>query len=598
MRISRLKSFVATIVALGVAAVLLPRAASAAPPVALDGRAISTSQYDAASVLAGFPAWGTAEQCDRAAYVMVRLDSDRLRLTIGLPRSVSGAAATRWLSSVSDEQRWANVSLFYDPQPGALYLRADVVGPVHRAGIGGSEATVDLGRLAARIRELTPLPVLAGVRLTGSHLISASPPAEFTSKLGADTYLFYKSATTGAAAAPLTVRYGMPPRWIAAAACGLLIWLLFPVLALYGARFYLLGQTEVEPRQRLVLFRRWQRAIAFVPAAMALGTVFLVRGSFLMFFGRALAGLLPVLLVLPWLGTAFLGRLIGLPLERAAWPDRPPLPWYRAAKPELFGLVLTGAMMLCVGAVSVSGGTLRLPFGAVTVGPGLFFVVPVLLVIGTVSWAAVVNFRRKRGTIRDEPEAPEAIRASVHELTTRLGCPINQVRIGKRRDGLIAGTVIVLNDLAVVGAEIVEAVEPDQLAALIAAAALTLPRTRADKWVTYGLTAMILVPTGLMCLAFLWRSWQPSGASSMSWVLLAQPLIFGGAMLSARRAQNQMQRADLRAAEALGEPLRFVQALRKLEEIQLAGSGTDPSATRRLPMAQRRLRLEQKLGLE
>jgi hypothetical protein len=68
-------------------------------------------------------------------------------------------------------------------------------------------------------------------------------------------------------------------------------------------------------------------------------------------------------------------------------------------------------------------------------------------------------------------------------------------------------------------------------------------------------------------------------------------------MVVAHRAQKRVQAADFQVAEGMGEPRRFIETLKKVEELQLSTSGMDPSA-RNLPMAQRRQRLERKLGLE
>ncbi|MCC2668560.1 MAG: hypothetical protein K0Q72_1031 [Armatimonadetes bacterium] len=81
-------------------------------------------------------------------------------------------------------------------------------------------------------------------------------------------------------------------------------------------------------------------------------------------------------------------------------------------------------------------------------------------------------------------------------------------------------------------------------------------------------------------------------------LLLAQPAIFTLSRVLARRQQERQHRADLRVADALDDPRRYVETLRALEEVQIATSGVSPSAGRSLPIMQRRLRLERKLGLE
>ena len=579
---------------------VLSQPAVAAPLVSVETRKVSTDGFDGGAFRAGLQEWISAEDCHYAAHVMVRLDSERLRLVIGVPPDTPRDRAIQWLGELADEQGWQNASLSVNPQSNALYLRADVNEVVHRNGLGESATGIPLYRIVARLPELTSVPILAGVRLSGSQLLSATPPPDLQSRVGSEDFLFYRPQTNrAAAAAPLTVRYGIPQRWVAAAVVGFVIWLFFPLIVLFGARHYLSGLDQVEPRQRLVMYRRWQTVIAFVPALVAVGVVFATKGSFLLFFGRFIPVLIPFVMMISLFGVGFAARLVGLPLERAAWPDRPRLPWYRAAQTELIMVAVFSVMMLGVGLttiVSASGG-LRLPWGRGTLDSRVFFVLPFLFATGAIAWAMILNFRRKRGILPNEPPAPEPLATAVRELTHRLECPINDLRIGKRRDGLMAGAIVVLNDIAVVGGEIPELVEPDQLAALVAAMALTMPRTRKDKWITNGLTALILVPAAFILGALVWS--PPGRSGSFPLFLIGQPFIFIGSMLAARRQQNRQQQADLRAAESLEDPLRFLQALRNLEEAQLSASGIDPSAAaRRLPMTQRRLRLERKLGVE
>jgi hypothetical protein len=69
-------------------------------------------------------------------------------------------------------------------------------------------------------------------------------------------------------------------------------------------------------------------------------------------------------------------------------------------------------------------------------------------------------------------------------------------------------------------------------------------------------------------------------------------------MVTGRRQQRRQEEADLRVADALGEPRRFTQALQQLEELQAAATGLDPAATRTPAFTQRRTRLERRLGLD
>jgi hypothetical protein len=581
--------------------------ARSAPPVQRDSRPLNSDPYPDAARKLGFREWGDTRSSAQVTHVTARLDSERLRVTIALPPNLSVAGAETWLQSLSDAMGWQNVELHANPQPDSLLLRADVRSQVRSLGFGRSEAQLDPALLAAELRKLTPNPALLGIRVVGAELYSVNAPPAVSGRSGSEQFLFYRLSSPMQPAAPLTLAYGIPRRWLAAALVGLLLWLLFPPAALFAVRTYLMGQPEVDAKQRLALYRRWQRGVLVVPMLVLVGALVLSRFSFLTYFGTAFAFATPLAIVLPSTTFALLARLIGMPLERAAWPPRAELPWYRIASVELSLSALILTMVVCssvtmpafMRAVSTGAGG-RNNGGAVS---SRFIILPMLLPLGFVLVAAirgrVTAYRRKKGTLPNEEDAPQELAGPIRELTARLGCPVERVRLVAQRGGTLAGNVSILGDLALLGKEITESLAVDQVAALVAAAALAQPRTRKDKWLQWSFTAAMLTPAVAIMgvLAF-----NPGGISAnralLPFTVLIGPLTMVGAMVTQRRTQKRQEQADLLAAESLTEPQRFLQALRQLEELQVAAGGLDPTAARNAAVFQRRTRLERRLGLE
>lgn len=572
--------------------------ARSAPPVQRDSRTITSDPYPDAAGELGFREWGSPDDNQQVIRATVRLDAERMRLLIMLPPETPVATAEQWLQDLSDGMKWQDVDLRANPQPERLYLRADVRKWVHSRGFGQSEASFDPALLAIALRKLTPRPALLGVRLVGSGLEAASIPPVVGGPSDGHYFLFYRLGNLSQTSKPLTLNYGIPRRWLAAGAAGLLLWLLFPPGALYAVRHYLGGRHEIEAKHRLTLYRRWQRGVLVVPFVLAMGALFLSRFWFLGYFGTGFAIAGPMLFLLPVTLFGLAGRLIGMPLERAAWPQRADLPWYRMVSAELTG----GAVVLVMLGLSSFTTTSMLRQNGVP-GTSRFVMLPTLLplviVLGSIAWGVVVTYRRKRGFLPSEVESPAELAATVREFTTRLGAPIERVRLAPARDGLMAGTVTVLGRLAVVGKEVTESLEPDQVAALIAATALAQPRTRSDRWITWGLSVGMLLPA-LVLLGGIWLT--PGGFSRnrslLPLMVLLGPLSMVGSSVNLRRSQKRQELADLQAAEALSEPRRFILALRRLEELQIASGGLDPAVARNSAFSQRCARLERRLGLE
>lgn len=315
--------------------------ATAAPPVAPDPRPLRLGGYEDAARAARLPDWGAAEENAAAPHVFLRLGSDRIALTIGLPPSVPSARADRWFAGLSDAMGWSGVDLYSAPRPGGVFLRATLRREIQPRGPGRNQVRLDLGTLRARLREVTSGPVWLAVRAPGVEVTAVSPEPAARLRSGDAEFLFYRLDPASGSPALLAVEYGLPRRWLAAVAAALLLWMLFPLAGLFVAREHLRRQRGADPKERLRAYRRWQRGLLFATLLGMNGT-FLLLGPLevLYLLGGAGAALIPLAFLVPLSGYTLAGRLIGLPLEREAWPQRQGLPWYRAAAGELTGSVL------------------------------------------------------------------------------------------------------------------------------------------------------------------------------------------------------------------------------------------------------------------
>lgn len=544
--------------------------------------------------------WGQSASNGSVLHVLLRLQGGQATLSVLLPPSTSHAAAGQWLESLSTELAWPGAQLAMSTQPEALSLRIESDRAVTSRGFGQSRATLNLEVLEKHLRTWK-IPALLAVRCYGADQLTPSLPAASSPVEGRSRFLFYRLGA--APSGTLVLDYGVNRRWLAAILSSLLLWLVFPAAGLVVVRKYLLGRRDVEPRERLRIYRKWQRGIGltgsigpfltFVPLGLG-RTVFLLGSA-----GNP-ALLLPVLWIWPLLGWGLTGRLVGLPIEREAFPQRKELPWYRAASTELVSTAVTGTSGLIaiwfVVWTRTSGGASPMPsFWALSVAPALAVILFFLAVAAT---TGVMVWRRKRGTPLTRPDAPTTISEPVRELSSRLDCPLERVVVRKSRGGYDTLSVTVTGKSVVVTDAVAKLLDPGQVAALAVAAALAQPHTPREKWITNGLLAcsalpfLILAGMGLRAIVV---GRPPSGMLNAILLFNIAPMFVG--QLMGRRTRRRSEDADARVAEALPEPRRFLEALKAIEEeLQAdAGSGT-ASAGARL-YAQRRRNLERRLGL-
>lgn len=318
-------------------------ACRAAPPVVPERRFPPLGAYDAAASRAGVPEWGAIGQYPGLIRVLVRLSAERATLTFILPSEIPEARAAAWLQRLSDTLGWTRGDLYSSPQPGMLLMRAsvrDMVSPPRR---GRSGATLDIQALERALRGLSDRPGLLAVRMSGAEVVSVSPQPWKRDRSGDDTFLFYR--LSGDAGVPLSVEYGLPDRWLAAAASAYAIWLLFPYVALVAVRAVLAKGAGPDARTKVTLYRRWQRGITMAAVLGAFGSTFAVGVAKMAYIlGSAGPAVPSLLFLLPICALTVGARLIGLPLEWAVWPSRRAIPWYRAASAELY---LAGLLLVC-----------------------------------------------------------------------------------------------------------------------------------------------------------------------------------------------------------------------------------------------------------
>ncbi|HTE19331.1 MAG TPA: hypothetical protein VK689_13235, partial [Armatimonadota bacterium] len=455
---------------------------------------------------------------------------------------------------------------------------------------------------------ITQKPVLLAVRSSGSDFLQGTPAPVVQGKYEGDAYLFYRlgsgpvgGPSRAATPGPLVLEYGISPRWFAAAASTALMWLLFPFVALFTTRAHLQRQSRMDAKERLQSYRRWQRGVIFVTIAGALASLFAVGvGKLGYLMGAARAPFFLIAYLAPVSSLSLAGRLIGLPLERDAWPQRRDLPWYKAAGTELVSIGIT-LLMVAMMLVLTGGGTgMSAPrLRSVLLGIGALFAVSA--VCGLIAAACYLGLKRRGHWVAPtDPEAPEELALPIREFSARLDYPVNQVLLSQKRGGFGAlNAPVVVKDKVVVPADLADALHPDQVAALVAATALAQPRSRGDKLLSYaGIVLMLLPVLVIGPMIYNVATGRPRPTAMMPLLFLVYPLVMIVSMLTARRQQRRQEEADLRVADALGEPRQFTQALQQLEELQAATTGLDPAATRTPAFTQRRTRLERRLGLD
>lgn len=599
----RLRFVVALLCLLFLAAV---RPVTAAPPVRPDTRPVQVGHYDQAARRLRFREWTSGFENRTQVHLFLRLSQGETIFTVALPPDTPRAEAEQWFQGLTDALRWRPRSLHSNVTPTGLYLRAEAPGLVREDTLYRRQTPLQLQVLHERLPQITALPAYLVVRAATDADFSSSGPAA-QGQVGEGQYAFYRLATPGASRW-LRLRYGSTGRWMAALVTAAFIWLFLPLAALLAARRHLTrrpGTTPEADRDRLQDYRRWQRGILLTGVLGGIATLSILgftRVVQVVFRFHHSAVLLVFVVPLAWL--LITGRLVGLPLERKAYPIRKDLPWYRAAVGELIAALAMLALPALFIALDSFSGTLRpvatpdwlTPRVATAVVVG---VIGVLIYAGQ-AWSAAKWRRRKDGTSR-EPLAPEALTQAIRELTARLDCPIERVYLLPKSAMLGQLAVQVRDGVAIVAKELTEQLRTEQIAGLAAASALTLRVSKRDTLIDHLLIGLTLLP--IVLLALMIAIPALSGARFPGWMM---PMLMLSAMSTsifsvalARRTQKRSEDSDLTVSDALEEPRLFLNTLRDLEELQVASSGMDPAAAGKNPvLTRRRTRLQERLGLD
>lgn len=601
----RLRHYAACIVAVMLCLLGAP-GASAQPPVLWDNRSAEVGHYDRAALRLRFRDWGTGYQNSRRVHVFLRLSQAETILTVAVPPGTSPADAEKWFLELIDALKWKPRSLHASDTPTGIYLRVVAPGLVQENGLYRRQVPLDLDKLREQLPRITPLPVNLAVRAAmGAEFITPGPAVQGIS--GQGYYGFYR-LTNAPAGTRLRMRYGSTQRWMLALNTAAVIWFFLPMAALLAARRHLArrpGVTPEAPRERLQDYRRWQRGI-LLTGMLGGGTTLAILGftRVVQVTFRVHPSAILFLFIVPFAWLLILGRLVGLPLEREAYPIRKNLPWYRAALGEL----IAAAALLVLPTVFVLLDRLQGTFTPLATPSWLSPRVATAGVVGLIgllvaaiqAWSSKKWQRRKEGTSR-EALAPEAVVSAVRELTERLACPVERIYM-LPKSAMFGQLAVQANDrAAIVAQELVEQMRPEQVAGLIASAALTLRVAPRDRRIDQVLIGLTMLPIGLLALMFAVPAL--TGIRFPGWMM---PLLMLSAMSTsifsialARRTQKRNEDADLAVADACEAPRLYLNTLRDLEELQVASSGMDPAAAGKNPvLTRRRVRLQERLGLD
>ncbi len=577
---------------------LLPMAATAqdAPYyVAQDSRPVRPGTYQSAAKDAGFTEWGDALDCRQTIHVFLRASDPSLRLTIGLPPDITVPRATAWLQKLAAELGMTAPSLALNSQKDALFLRADFDGDW--SGRQPRRLAFDLTVMERRLAQLSDKPILLGLNVTSGDILSVDPPPAAKGHATMSQVLFYR-LTPGMGS--LNLSTGLPPRVFAALIAALAAWLLFPPIVLFAAREHLRRDKRVVPREKLQTYRRWQRAVT-LSTLLGLPVTFFLFGP-QRFFGLGIIGpgILPAMVLLPMSLTSLSARMLGLPLEREAWPQRRDIAWWRLLAPDLIGmaimvLFMTGVVALPVmmrsGQLNLSGRGVMWLFA----GTG----VVIASIIGLAVYLPSERRWRLRRTAlpKEEALASEAVHEAVRDLAERLDAPVRRVLVRLRRPiWNIQVAVEARGEVAVLSEELADDLDPEQVAALVVSQSLQEPREKRDRLLRalLSFSPLVILASSLGIVAS-----AGAGGGGTAMLLLFAPIVLTtfGALAVSRAQAKRSEEADFRVAESLSSPRQLLNALLHIEELTALATGIERKGDQS-PFAQRRLKLARKLGLD
>ncbi|HTE19332.1 MAG TPA: hypothetical protein VK689_13240, partial [Armatimonadota bacterium] len=287
-------------------------------------------------------------------------------------------------------------------------------------------------------------------------------------------------------------------RWMVAAASAVVLWVLFLTAALVWARERLRHQPGMSPQDRWRIYGQWRSGIRLTALAGLHGTLLLLDWNrWFSAFNASGVMVFVFFYYAPLSLFGLIGVLAGLPLQRDANAQISSQHWVIVAINTLAGrliaLLVLGSLAWGFAAVA------RLPIPVretrvfLTVAlalavslPLLSFMVWMLKSTGSTLIAALGGSDASQPP--EEPpwevrrdEAPADLAALVRSFASSVGCPSRRVRL---RDG--GFSVATSPDEVLVSRGLVEALQPDQVAGLAAAALLAEQRTPAEQRLCYG----------------------------------------------------------------------------------------------------------------
>ena len=563
--------------------------------VTQDGRPMRPGAYLSASKDAAFSEWGDGLDCRQTVHVMLRISDPNLRLTVGLPPATPIPKATKWLQELAADFGMVQPGLNLNPQQNALFLRADFDGDW--TGRQTRRLDFDLPKFQRKLAELTEKPALLGVNVATGDVLSVSPEPAARGSAAISKVLFYR-LTPGIGALSLTT--GLPPRIFAALISALAAWLLFPPLVMFAAREHLRRDKRLEPKPKLQTYRRWQRAVIFATMLGLPATMFLFGPQRFFALGAVGPGIMPAIVLLPMSLSSLAARMIGLPLEREAWPQRRDIAAYRLVGADLIGSTI---MLLFVGAVValpaiIRSGQLNLSGSNVAwlfVGSGIAIATVIALAVYV---PAERRWRYRRTHLpKDEALASEAVHEAVRDLAERLDAPVRRVIVRLRRPiWNIQLAVEARGELGVLAEELADDLEPEQVAALVVSQSLQEPREKRDRLfrALLSFSPLVILASSLGIVA---SATMGGGGTAMMLLFLPIVLTVFGAIALSRTQAKRAEDADFLVAESLSSPRQLLNALVLIEDLTSMAMGVERKGDQS-PFAQRRLKLAKKLGLD
>jgi len=575
-----------------VLAALASAPAQAAAPVRRLTQFPSLQGYNRVAEMLGATFWGSSSDNERVTHIILRTFRTGAMITIGLPTSTSPAHAERWLQETAAELGWDTTRLTLYHQPNRVLLTAHLPESIQQISPLRRRAMLDLPRLQRRLERLTQNPAVLCVRAPDADLYASSPPPAAQGKELGSLALFYRLS---GASTPLSVEYGIPGRWLTGLAAALLLWGWFPLLPGLLLRRRLVRQERLTSTERLGRYRRWLwaiRLLSIVGAAFTLSAFDLERLGFLAPAVRSAVLPLIVLLIILWFWHGLLSSLMAMPLRQTDHPVGA-MPMMRLlARGDIVVSSFLLLIILAIGYFTLFGATAgRLSFNR------LFD--PVLLIGGGayLLWIFVAIVRTPEPVRPDAeplPSVPEDLEGMRQAFPELLAYAERERARPAVEVGSFPGS-----ELVAMYERIGRELDLDQHAALCATAALVRRFTRRSLLVSRGgmLTAAV-VSLGAGCITLLLPTADGGsfGLGALPVLLGVAAIIWVSVWLSQRLLYRHLETADVKAAQLLDDPERYLAALRTLARHEQAIYAENPLLPRTFSLAQRIARLERRLS--